>query len=42
MEEEGFEFDDITLEMVEDRMPQEQNKPQQTRESKKRTRVCRY
>ena len=35
MEEEGFEPDDITLEMVEDRLHQEQNKPQQTSESKK-------
>ena len=35
MEEEGFELDDITLEMVEDRMAKEQDKPPQTSESKK-------
>lgn len=35
MEEEGFELDDITLEMVEDRMARQQDKPQQTSESKK-------
>ena len=35
IEEEGFELDDISLELVEDRMPQEQNKPKQTSESKK-------
>lgn len=32
MEEEGFEFDDITLELVEDRMAKQQDKPQQTSE----------
>ena len=35
MEEEGFELDDITLELVEDRMAKQQDKPQQTSESKK-------
>jgi len=35
MEEEGFELNDITLEMVEDRMVKEQDKPPQTSESKK-------
>lgn len=35
MEEEGFELDDITLEMVEDCMVKQQDKPQQTSESKK-------
>ena len=35
MEEEGFELDDITLEMVEDRMAKQQDKPQQIGESKK-------
>ena len=35
MEEEGFELDDITLEMVEDRMAKQQDKPQQTSKSKK-------
>ena len=28
MEEEGFELDDITLELVEDRMAKQQDKPQ--------------
>ena len=32
MEEEGFELNDITLEMVEDRMVKEQDKPPQTSE----------
>ena len=35
MEGEGFELDDITLEMVEDCMAKQQDKPQQTSESKK-------
>ena len=35
MEDEGFELDDITLEMVEDRMAKEPDKPPQTSESKK-------
>ena len=34
MGEEGFEIDDITLELVEDRMAKQQDKPQQTSESK--------
>ena len=32
MEEEGFELDDITLELVEDRMAKQQDKRQQTSE----------
>ena len=35
MMEEGFELDDITLELVEDRMAKQQDKQQQTSESKK-------
>ena len=35
MEEEGFELDDITIELLEDRMAKQQDKPQQTSESKK-------
>lgn len=35
MEEEGFELDDITLELVEDRMAKQQDKRQQTSEWKK-------
>ena len=35
MEEEGFELDDITLEMVEDRITKQQGNPQQRSESKK-------
>ncbi|CAH3140301.1 unnamed protein product, partial [Porites evermanni] len=35
MEEEGFELHDITLELVEDRMAKQQDKPQQTSESRK-------
>ena len=43
IEEDSFELDDITLELVDDRMPQEQNKPKQTSESKKIFGgVCRY
>ena len=34
MKEEGFEIEDITLELVEDHMAKQQDKPQQTSESK--------
>ena len=35
MEKEGFELDDITLELAEHLMTKQQDKPQQTSESKK-------
>ena len=35
IEEEGFELDDITLELVEDRLAKQQDKPQLTSESRR-------